>query len=239
MAASRLYLSAKGAAALDAELMSSGGFSLDQLMELAGLSCAQAVYKSHPPESKRKVLIIAGPGNNGGDGLVAARHLKLFGYNPMVYYPKRPNKDLYNRLVAQLSNLKIPFTDDIDMAITETDQILDAIFGFSFQPPIRDPFVHVIGLLELTKKPVTSVDIPSSWDVELGPPRNEELGAGFVPDVLVSLTAPKPAAKFFKGTHFLGGRFVSRDIAEKWGFSLPDYPGVDQVVELPVDNEKL
>ncbi|KAK9370690.1 YjeF N-terminal domain-containing protein [Lipomyces kononenkoae] len=239
MASSRLYLSAKSAAALDAELMSSGGFSLDQLMELAGLSCAQAVYKSHPPESKRNVLIIAGPGNNGGDGLVAARHLKLFGYDPVVYYPKRPNKDIYNRLFTQLSNLKVSFTDDVNKAITETDQILDAIFGFSFQPPIRDPFVQVIRLLESTEKPVISVDIPSSWNVDSGPPKSGELGAAFMPDVLVSLTAPKPAAKFFKGRHFLGGRFVSKEIAKKWGFSLPDYPGVDQIVELPADNEKL
>ncbi|KAK9245261.1 YjeF N-terminal domain-containing protein [Lipomyces tetrasporus] len=242
MAASRvrqMYLSAKNAAALDTELMSSGGFSLDQLMELAGLSCAQAVYKSYPPESKRSVLVIAGPGNNGGDGLVAARHLKLFGYSPTVYYPKRPNRDIYNRLYTQLTNLKVSFTDDIDTAITEADQILDAIFGFSFTPPIRDPFVHVIGLLESSKKPVVSIDIPSSWDVDSGPPNAGEIGAGFVPNVLVSLTAPKPAARFFKGRHFLGGRFISKELAEKRGFSLPEYPGVDQVVELPTENEKL
>ncbi|KAK9383459.1 YjeF N-terminal domain-containing protein [Kockiozyma suomiensis] len=237
MASTRLFLSAKNAAALDAELMSSGGFSLDQLMELAGLSCAHAVYKSYPPDQKNKVLVIAGPGNNGGDGLVAARHLRLLGYNPVIYYPKRPNKDIYNRLFTQLQNLKVPFTEDFESALQSTDQVLDAIFGFSFHPPIRSPFDAVISLLEKSTKPVISIDIPSSWDVDSGPPEAGNLGSGFLPQVLISLTAPKPAAKFFVGEghrHFLGGRFISAEIAEKWGFELPAYPGTEQVVELPV-----
>ena len=56
------------------------GFSVDQLMELAGLSMACSVYAEYPPSSHKRVLVIAGPGNNGGDGLVAARHLYHFGY---------------------------------------------------------------------------------------------------------------------------------------------------------------
>lgn len=76
-------LSAKAAAALDKELMSTGAFSLDQLMELAGLSVSQvgqspqtssvsgsstnlcAVYRVHPPSKGRNVLVACGPGNNG------------------------------------------------------------------------------------------------------------------------------------------------------------------------------
>lgn len=63
------------------ELFDQYGFSVDQLMELAGLSVATAIAKEYPNQSG-KVLVCCGPGNNGGDGLVAARHLKLF-----VYYP--------------------------------------------------------------------------------------------------------------------------------------------------------
>ncbi len=50
-------------------------------MELAGLSVATAIAKTYQPlnnESNTSVLVCCGPGNNGGDGLVAARHLKLF-----------------------------------------------------------------------------------------------------------------------------------------------------------------
>jgi NAD(P)H-hydrate repair Nnr-like enzyme with NAD(P)H-hydrate epimerase domain len=49
------------------------GGSIDQLMELAGLSVACAVTEQFSLESHRRVLVLAGPGNNGGDGLVAAR----------------------------------------------------------------------------------------------------------------------------------------------------------------------
>ena len=61
------------------------GFSVDQLMELAGLSCATAVATEYPRDHCPRVLVIAGPGNNGGDGLVAARHLCHFGYDVKVW----------------------------------------------------------------------------------------------------------------------------------------------------------
>jgi len=60
------------------------GFSVDQLMELAGLSVACALAAEYPPATHRRVAVLAGPGNNGGDGLVAARHLWQFGYEPTV-----------------------------------------------------------------------------------------------------------------------------------------------------------
>lgn len=52
-----------------------GAFSLDQLMELAGLACAQALATVYKRETHPRVLVCCGPGNQGGDGLVAARHL--------------------------------------------------------------------------------------------------------------------------------------------------------------------
>jgi NAD(P)H-hydrate epimerase len=58
-------LGAKAAAALDQELMSTGAFSLDQLMELAGLAVSQAVYRLQPLENGRRILVACGPGNNG------------------------------------------------------------------------------------------------------------------------------------------------------------------------------
>ncbi|CAM9895895.1 unnamed protein product [Discosporangium mesarthrocarpum] len=101
-------LSARNAAALDVDLMSTPGFSVDQLMELAGLSVACAIGKVYSPG---KVLVVAGPGNNGGkrDGLVAARHLWHFGYEPVCLYPKQTAKPLYTNLVTQCKDLGIPF----------------------------------------------------------------------------------------------------------------------------------
>lgn len=64
-------------------------------MELAGLSVAQATHDfiekqlnlSDP--SQVRILTVCGPGNNGGDGIVAARHLKFFGYQSTLIYPKQ------------------------------------------------------------------------------------------------------------------------------------------------------
>ncbi|KXH34652.1 YjeF [Colletotrichum nymphaeae SA-01] len=231
-------LGAKAAAALDKDLMSTGAFSIDQLMELAGLSVSQAIYRVHPPSRGLNILVACGPGNNGGDGLVAARHLRHYGYKPTIYYPKRSKNDLYQRLAQQLVDLDVPFVDDFLTAAKFTDHIVDAIFGFSFSGEVREPFPAVIKALEETKLPVTSVDAPSSWDIENGPPSSGP-GSSFQPEVLVSLTAPKPLVKHFKGRHFIGGRFVSPGIAEKYNLEIPQYEGIDQVVEVDNNGQKL
>ncbi|KAF2492724.1 meiotically up-regulated gene 182 protein [Lophium mytilinum] len=231
-------LSAKSAAALDKELMSSGAFSIDQLMELAGLSVSQAVFKLQPLNQGKRILVACGPGNNGGDGLVAARHLYHYGYQPTMYYPKQSKSELYQRLTKQLKDLDIPFTEDFDSAVKQTDHIVDAIFGFSFSGEVREPFPKVIEALRDTKIPVLAVDAPSSWNIEDGPPDSGP-GKGFQPQALISLTAPKPLVKWFKGRHFIGGRFLSPAIAEKYELDVPPYQGLDQVVEIGVEGQKL
>lgn len=59
-----------------------------------------------------------------------------------------------------------------------------------------------------------------------------------MPPALISLTAPKPLVKWFKGRQFLGGRFLSPEMAEKYGLDVPKYEGLDQVVEVSVDGGK-
>ena len=99
------YITAQVAQQIDEQLLSpQGGFSIDQLMELAGLSCAQAVYACYPPTEYPNVLVACGPGNQGGDGLVAARHLYHWGYEPSVWYPKEGKTELFQaRWLSQLS----------------------------------------------------------------------------------------------------------------------------------------
>lgn len=60
---------------------------------------------------------------------MAARHLKSFGYDPEVYYPKRGNSELFGRLVAQLDSFAIRIVDDL--ASLDHSLIVDALFGFS------------------------------------------------------------------------------------------------------------
>ncbi|KAG2057695.1 YjeF N-terminal domain-like protein [Suillus hirtellus] len=207
------YLTAQLAQQIDEELMNAvGAFSLDQLMELAGLACAQTLSTVYSKEKYPEVLVCCGPGNQGGDGLVAARHLGMFGYKPTIYMPKPGSKDIYRRLQKQCINMDIPIVppaasaEELPRLLQSSNLILDAIFGFSFKPPVRAPFDDALKLISASGLPIVSVDIPSGWDVELG---NAE-GVGLNSDVLVSLTAPKVGAKYFKGRHFLGGRFVPK-----------------------------
>ncbi|PCH40115.1 YjeF N-terminal domain-like protein [Wolfiporia cocos MD-104 SS10] len=234
------YLTAKLAQQIDEQLMSAAGaFSLDQLMELAGLACAQTLAKVYSKEKYPRVLVCCGPGNQGGDGLVAARHLGMFGYQPTIWMPKPGSKDIYKRLKTQCDNMKIQTlapteeTHSLRDALASSDVILDAIFGFSFKPPVRAPFDAALPLLSASGLPIVSVDIPSGWDVEEG---NAE-GVGLNPDVLISLTAPKEGVRQFTRRHFLGGRFVPKLMEEQFALNLPEYPGFDQIVELPQAKE--
>lgn len=77
------------------------------------------------------------------------------------------------------------------------------------------------------------MDIPSSWDVEKGPPSSGP-GKEYHPQALISLTAPKPCTQYFKGRQFLGGRFVPPEISEAYGLEGDVYQGIDQIVEFTV-----
>ena len=137
--------------------------SLAQLMELAGLACAMTVQRCFPPATHPRVLIAAGPGNQGGDGLVAARHLCLFGYAPTLYYPKGEDKTAhYGKLWRQASHAGVERIDTFDeSALADADVCLDVIFGFSFKGAPRPPFDDVLAAFKRTKTPIVSVDIPS------------------------------------------------------------------------------
>ena len=230
------HLSAAEAAAVDAELMGPLGYSVEQLMELAGLSCALAVLDAYPPASHPRALVLAGPGNNGGDGLVAARHLSHFGYRVAVCLPGTPARDLYARLAKQCEGLGIPFVGADEAAASplaeRCDVVLDALFGFSYRGEPRAPYDRVLSSLlpGASPPPIVSVDVPSGWPVD-GPPAAGDPGK-VQPDALVSLTAPKLCARGFAGRHYLGGRFVPPAISGKYGLALPAYPAGHQVVRV-------
>ncbi|KAJ9085387.1 hypothetical protein DSO57_1014603 [Entomophthora muscae] len=210
-------------------------------MELAGLSVAEAVYKAYPPQKFPKVLVCCGPGNNGGDGLVAARHLSHFGYSPAVYYPKPSTKDFFKGLVSQLHHLQISPTSSLEDGKTfKPDVLVDAIFGFSFSGPIRPPFKEVIEWFFKKDAPIVAVDVPSGWPIDSAP-LLEKPTAGdtssesyhYEPDMLISLSAPKHCAQYFKGPHYLGGRFIPKELAKKYRIDgLPAFQGTDQSTKL-------
>ncbi|KAL5963380.1 NAD P H-hydrate epimerase [Taenia solium] len=237
MSTSIKFLSQEEAQKIDEELFTEYAFSVDQLMELAGFSCAVAIHSAYPRSSMKTsdggVLICCGPGNNGGDGLVCARHLKLFGYKPTVYYPRSPSKQLYKNLVTQCEKMGIAFLSYIpsDVKILESayDLIVDALFGFGFRPPLKPDFAETVQRIASLNVPLVSIDVPSGWEVS----EKTETMDLLQPDCLISLTAPKLCAHRFTGRfHFLGGRFVPPLLADKYNLCLPPYPGASPVVLL-------
>lgn len=219
------YMDAELSKLVDERLMEVRGFSIDQLMELAGYGVASAVvdhwenYRNLSPN--KNIVIFCGPGNNGGDGLVAARHLKHFGFQPTIVYPKKGKTSLFTSLINQLKDLEVEVLDNIpDPTQYSTFGLaIDSLFGFSFQGPSREPFTSMIQQFAASPIPVFSVDIPSGWDVN----RGDIHGTGFKPDAVISLTAPKLCMKDYSGVHYVGGRFVPPKLAAELGLTLPDY----------------
>lgn len=249
------YLTQQQSKDIDEELFNDYKFSVDQLMELAGLSCAAAIgfqemiflpeeelncdficlsflEKAYSDKSKySKCLVIAGGGNNGGDGLVCARHLKMFGFQPLIFYPKRTEKDLYRNLVRQCEKMDIEFVDRIPDEKNRFDLIVDAIFGFGFSGEIRQPFSDILKQLKSYENqlPIVSIDVPSGWHVEDGPISENSIQ----PECVVSLTAPKVCMKHYRGRfHFLGGRFLPPALQQKYSLILPEYASDDQIVQI-------
>ena len=219
------YINSEISQKIDQELMSTFNYSIDQLMEIAGLTVAKIVNNEYNNSKKLKILTLCGPGNNGGDGLVASRYLKEFGNEVDIFYPKRNTKnELFKRLVTQCESYEIKIIDkpfetnqEYEKFFEEYDLIIDALFGFSFKGEIRQPFKTIIDSLKKFENIILSVDIPSGFDVEKGNIFNT-----FIPKGLISLTLPKLCSKSFKGEHFIGGRFVPKKLFQKFNLNCSD-----------------
>jgi NAD(P)H-hydrate epimerase len=242
-------LTAAQAQALDVDLMSTCAFSLDQLMELAGSAVACAIDEhrsvaaaSGDGEPGHRVLVLCGPGNNGGDGLVAARHLHHFGARVTVVLvkPVKADHPLLLRLIVQLQQLGVAVCDTMPSGAEQNyDVIVDALFGFSFSGAVRAPYdvvMHELTRICNTDRgsdacTVVAVDVPSDWPVDNA---DAATVATAVPNVLVSLTAPKQCARAFKGVHFVGLRIIPPRVAETYGLGalLAAYEGHAQIARL-------
>lgn len=145
-----------------------------------------------------------------------------------MVYPKRNTRNpLFVNLVQQVSDVNIEILDALPPDVDKFDVVVDAIFGFSFKPPLREPFGEVLAqLAEIPQSKLASIDIPSGWDVENGA---SEDGPTLKPDVLISLTWPKKGVEKWSGRrHYLGGRFVPPGIASKYSIDTGGYPGSAQ-----------
>jgi len=180
------------------------------LMENAGRTASEIILENFCEKSK--FTIVAGSGNNGGDGLVIARYLLRYGKQPYVYVLARGEEKLsednrVNLKIYEKFGGKYEFITENDLEkvnFQDTDVIIDAIFGTGFKPPVRGYREEVIKLINKSKKPVVSVDIPSGLSTDSG----EILGEFVKADLTVTFAYPKLAHILFPASKYCGDVYV-------------------------------
>lgn len=147
------------------------------LMESAGALASREIAQSFYPEiSKGSIAVVCGPGNNGGDGLVVARHLHSAGYRDLSVFCLEKNKgsELFQKQYdrAELQGLKLidlGKEDDVrSEALRSCELIIDAVFGIGLQREVQGVFKKVIEVINSSKAKRVSLDIPSGLDGNRG-----------------------------------------------------------------------
>jgi hydroxyethylthiazole kinase-like uncharacterized protein yjeF len=133
------------------------------LMENAGAAVARAVMARCPPGSR--VAIVAGTGNNGGDGLVAARHLHGAGYAVEIFLVGQP-ENLKGDAGEALRDWGGPVSNALDLAGAAI--VVDALFGAGLDRPVTGPALDVIARMNALDCPVVAIDLPSGLNGTTG-----------------------------------------------------------------------
>ncbi|MFO8006971.1 MAG: NAD(P)H-hydrate epimerase [Candidatus Brocadiia bacterium] len=183
------------------------------LMENAGRACAEAASEMLGGAQGNRVLVLAGKGNNGGDGFVVARHLSNWCADVQALLLSGTDEVLAGGGDAA-ANLRIALAMDIPIQEAATadavrialrarpapDLLVDALLGTGINGEVREPFAGAIAALNEADAPVLAVDIPSGLDCDTGEP----LGAAVHADRTVTFGALKvgmtrPGAEQFTG----------------------------------------
>ena len=209
------------------------GHSYAAMMELAGHAVAEAIQGCIEVRNKR-ILVLVGPGNNGGDGLVAARYLNQSGAQIVCYLWKpRPDDDPHLRAVQGSSVHCLKSDNDGDgktlrTALHNADVIIDALLGTGIARPIEGTLAEFLGLVrtvveERRRPPVHKLTalapshsvsatpiVPSPFIVAVDVPSGLDCDTGAVDpstlpaDLTVTFAAPKQGQFRFPGAQVLG-----------------------------------
>ncbi len=175
------------------------GLSTDVLMENAGKAVAEEVKKNLSPINKQRILILIGPGNNGGDGLVAARHLHDWGANVSICLcsqrlPDDPNfKLVQDREVNFIDVTQGEDLDKLNESLSSANAVIDALFGTGPVRPIRGLFLQILDRVSRAKRKrrrlrIIALDLPSGLNADSGAVDPACLYA----DNTITLGFPKP-----------------------------------------------
>lgn len=145
------------------------------LMENAAVMTARAMAERWPVETHPRVAVVAGAGNNGGDGLAIARLLHTRGYRVRVWLTAPPEALTGDAAQNQkyVSALEIPVSDGTAAAalkkgLGESDLVVDALFGTGLSREVTGAYAAAVGAINGSGKPVISADIPSGIDGQTG-----------------------------------------------------------------------
>ncbi len=196
---------------------------LIQMMENAGrllASLARRRFLDGDPTGRR-VLVLCGPGNNGGGGLVAARRLHAWGADVRILTTRPPERYLGvpEHQIDIAGRMGIPIADaGRPTVLGGEDLVLDAILGYGLEGEPRDAAAHLIRLANELGPPVLSLDAPSGVDVTTGVPASTAIRA----TATLTLALPKvgltlPPAREHVGELFLGDLGVPPELYRRSG----------------------
>ena len=147
------------------------------LMESAGNSAAREIDQVFYPELKAgHIGVICGPGNNGGDGLVLARHLHSMGHRDVIVVlvgDERKRSPLCKKQLTRVETQGLRIIDSLrnpeKVEILKSCKLLvDALFGIGLNQEIRSPFCEMVDMINSSRVPVVSLDTPSGLDCNRG-----------------------------------------------------------------------
>ncbi len=173
-------------------------------MEIAGIKSYEIVKREYAP---RNTLIVIGTGNNGGDGLVLARYLKLNGYKCSILITKTSkiqSGDFKSNLLM-IKKLKIQTIKDLKkVRFKDYDLIIDGIFGVGLNRPLNNKILDLVKRLNKESTPICSLDLPSG----LNPDNGKTYSGSIVADTTITYDFAKPGLVTDPGAKFSKKVFI-------------------------------
>ena len=174
------------------------------LMESAAEKVVKIMEQECQKLHKKKIAVVCGIGNNGGDGFAVARKLYNIAKSVDIYFieekEKLPENARLNFEIAK--NMGINFIDKINFK--NYDIIVDAIFGIGINRKIENEYEDIIKLINSSNKKVISIDIPSGVVSDTG----EIMGIAVKADITITFHIAKPGHFLFPGRENCGKLFI-------------------------------